>query len=82
MHERQGDEFGEPARAKLKRADELVGRYRVQSTPSVVVNGKYLTVGRMAGSVDAWFAIIEELAAREHAAGGAAAIRNGGFAYR
>ena len=54
--------------AKLKRADELVQRYRVQSTPSVVVNGKYLTVGRMAGSVEAWFAIIEDLAAREHAA--------------
>jgi protein dithiol oxidoreductase (disulfide-forming) len=61
--------------AKLKRAEELVGRYRVQSTPSVVVNGKYLTVGRMAGSVEAWFAIIEELAAREHAASGAAAAR-------
>jgi protein dithiol oxidoreductase (disulfide-forming) len=54
--------------AKLKRAAELVPRYRVQSTPSVVVNGKYLTVGRMAGSVEAWFAIIDELAAREHAA--------------
>jgi protein dithiol oxidoreductase (disulfide-forming) len=59
--------------AKLKRADELVQRYRVQSTPSVVVNGKYLTVGRMAGSVEAWFAIIEDLAAREHAAAGSAA---------
>ena len=54
--------------AKLKRAEELVQRYRVQSTPSVVVNGKYLTVGRMAGSVEAWFAIIDDLAAREHAA--------------
>lgn len=54
--------------AKLKRADELVQRYRVQSTPSVVVNGKYQTTGRMAGSVEAWFAIIDELAAREHAA--------------
>ena len=58
---------------KLKRAEELVQRYRVQSTPSVVVNGKYLTVGRMAGSVEAWFAIIEDLAAREHAAAGSAA---------
>ena len=58
--------------AKLKRAEELVQRYRVQSTPSVVVNGKYLTVGRMAGSVEAWFAIIEDLAAREHAAAGTA----------
>ncbi len=53
--------------AKLKRAAELVQRYRVQSTPTVIVNGKYQTVGRMAGSVEAWFAIIDELAAREHA---------------
>ena len=59
--------------AKLKRADELVQRYRVQSTPTVIVNGKYQTVGRMAGSVEAWFAIIEDLAAREHAAAGSAA---------
>jgi protein dithiol oxidoreductase (disulfide-forming) len=58
---------------KLKRAEELVERYRVQSTPTVVVNGKYQTVGRMAGSVEAWFAIIDELAAREHAAPGGAA---------
>jgi len=59
--------------AKLKRAEELVQRYRVQSTPSVVVAGKYLTVGRMAGSVDAWFAIINDLAAREHAAASSSA---------
>jgi thiol:disulfide interchange protein DsbA len=52
--------------AKLKRAEELVRRYRVQSTPTVVVNGKYLTGGQMAGSYDAWFAIIDDLAAREH----------------
>jgi thiol:disulfide interchange protein DsbA len=58
--------------AKLKRAGELVQRYRVQSTPTVVVNGKYQTVGRMAGSVEAWFAIIDDLAAREHAAGSTA----------
>ena len=56
---------------KLKRAEELVGRYRVGSTPTVVVNGKYLTTGSQAGSYDRWFAIIEELAAREHAAAGA-----------
>ena len=59
--------------AKLKRADELVERYRVQSTPSVIINGKYQTVGRMAGTVEAWFAIIDDLAAREHAAAGSAA---------
>jgi thiol:disulfide interchange protein DsbA len=61
--------------AKLKRAEDLVRRYRVPATPSVVVNGKYLTQGSQAGSYEAWFAIIEDLAAREHAAasGGAPA---------
>jgi len=54
--------------AKVKRAGELVGRYRVQSTPTVVINGKYLSGGQQAGSYEAWFAIIEDLAAREHAA--------------
>jgi thiol:disulfide interchange protein DsbA len=53
---------------KLKRAEELIGRYRVESTPTVVVNGKFLTQGRQAGSYDAWFAIIDDLAARERAA--------------
>ena len=59
--------------AKLKRAEELIGRYGVESTPSVVVNGKYLATGRMAGTYEAWFAIVDELAAREHAAAGSAA---------
>ena len=55
---------------KVKRAEELIGRYRVESTPTVVVNGKFLTQGRLAGSYGAWFAIIDDLAAREHAAAG------------
>ena len=59
--------------AKVKRADELVRRYRVQSTPTIVINGKYLSGGQQAGSYEAWFAIIDELAAREHAAAGSAA---------
>jgi thiol:disulfide interchange protein DsbA len=58
--------------AKMKRAEELVRRYRVQGTPAVVVNGKYNTGGQMAGSYEAWFAIIDDLAAREHAAAGSA----------
>jgi thiol:disulfide interchange protein DsbA len=55
---------------KLKRAEELIRRYRVQSTPTVVVNGKYVTTGSQAGSYDAWFAIVDDLAAREHAGAG------------
>jgi thiol:disulfide interchange protein DsbA len=56
--------------AKLKRADELIRRYRANSTPTVIVNGKYVTTGSQAGSYDAWFAIIDDLAAREHGAAG------------
>jgi thiol:disulfide interchange protein DsbA len=54
--------------AKVGRAQDLIKRYRVPSTPSVVVNGKYLTNGSMAGSYETWFAIIEELIAKERAA--------------
>jgi len=59
--------------SKLKRAEELIERYRVESTPTVVVNGKYVATGRMAGTYEAWFAIIDDLAAREHAAAGGSA---------
>lgn len=52
--------------AKMKHAEELVKRYGVTSTPTVVVNGKYLTNGSMAGTYPRWFAIIESLAASEH----------------
>lgn len=54
--------------AKMQRAKELVTRYDIAETPSVVVNGKYLTRGPLAQSYDRWFAIIDELAARERAA--------------
>jgi thiol:disulfide interchange protein DsbA len=54
--------------AKVKRADELIERYRAGSTPTIVINGKYTTMGRQAGTYEAWFAIIDDLAARERAA--------------
>lgn len=53
---------------KVQRAKDLVMRYRVSGTPGIVVNGKYLTSGSMAGSYERWFAIIDELAAVEWAA--------------
>jgi thiol:disulfide interchange protein DsbA len=52
----------------VTRAGDLVQRYNVRSTPSVVVNGKYLTNGAMAGTYEQWFAIIDELIASERAA--------------
>ncbi|HEU4619582.1 MAG TPA: thiol:disulfide interchange protein DsbA/DsbL [Gammaproteobacteria bacterium] len=53
-------------RAKMQHADDLIERYGVTGTPSLVVNGKYLTMGSMAGSYERWFAIVDELAKREH----------------
>jgi protein dithiol oxidoreductase (disulfide-forming) len=51
--------------AKLQRADELTRRYRVSSTPSVVVNGKYVTNATMAGGYPALLELINDLAASE-----------------
>ena len=54
--------------AKVSRAQDLVKRYKVPGTPAIVVAGKYLTSGAMAGNYESWFAIVDELAAKEHAA--------------
>lgn len=51
--------------AKVQRADELARRYRVSSTPSIVINGKYLTNATMAGGYPALLELINELAASE-----------------
>jgi thiol:disulfide interchange protein DsbA len=52
--------------AKLQRADELSRRYQVSSVPSIVVNGKYVTDGGMAGGYEPLLELIDELAASEH----------------
>ena len=51
--------------SKLARAADLNKRYRITSTPTVVVNGKYVTDAGMAGSEDKLFEVITALAARE-----------------
>ena len=51
--------------SKLARAADLNKRYRITSTPTVVVNGKYVTDAGMAGSEDKLFEVINALAARE-----------------
>ena len=55
--------------AKLQRADELSRRYRIQSVPTIIVNGKYTTDGEQAGSYDDLLALIDELTAAERAGG-------------
>ncbi len=52
---------------RLQRAKDLVARYRVPETPSIVVNGRYLSRGELAQTYENWFAIIDELAAVEWA---------------
>jgi thiol:disulfide interchange protein DsbA len=55
--------------SKLARATDLNKRYRITSTPTVVVNGKYVTDASMAGGEDKLFEVINALAAREKPAG-------------
>jgi protein dithiol oxidoreductase (disulfide-forming) len=52
--------------SKLQRADFLNRRYRIESVPTVVVNGKYKTDLGMAGGEPQLFSLIGELAASEH----------------
>lgn len=52
--------------SKLQRADFLNKRYRIQSVPTVIVNGKYSTDVGAAGGENQLFALIGELAAHEH----------------
>ena len=51
--------------SKLARAADLNKRYRITSTPTVVVNGKYVTDAGMAGGEDKLFEVINTLIARE-----------------
>ena len=51
--------------SKLARAVDLNKRYRITSTPTVVVNGKYVTDASMAGGEEQLFQLINQLAARE-----------------
>jgi len=55
--------------SKLARAADLNKRYRITSTPTFIVNGKYVTDAGMAGSEDKLFEVINALAAKEKPAG-------------
>lgn len=52
-------------KSQVNRADELSIRYGVNSTPTLVIAGKYRTGVGEAGSYERLFALIEALAARE-----------------
>lgn len=55
--------------SKLARAADLNKRYRISSTPTVVINGKYVTDVGMAGGEEKLFELISALAAKEKPAG-------------
>ena len=50
--------------SKLKRAEDLNRRYKVTGTPTVVVNGKYVTDVRWRAAKQP-FQVINDLAAKE-----------------
>jgi thiol:disulfide interchange protein DsbA len=52
--------------SELLRAEDLVLRYRVQTVPSVVINGKYKTDVAKAGNAANLIQLIDDLAASEH----------------
>jgi len=51
--------------SKLKRAKNLTQRYRIQSVPIIVTNGKYLTTGPEVKNFEDMLAVTEELIERE-----------------
>ncbi len=55
--------------SKLARAADLNKRYRIASTPTVVINGRYVTDVAMAGGEEQLFELINTLASREKPAG-------------
>jgi thiol:disulfide interchange protein DsbA len=51
--------------SKILQAEDLNKRYKITGTPTIVVNGKYVTDVGMAGDEDKLFQVVNELAARE-----------------
>jgi hypothetical protein len=54
--------------AKLQRADELNRRYRIESVPTVVVNGKYTSDAPQVGSYEELLELVDELVRAEREA--------------
>jgi thiol:disulfide interchange protein DsbA len=51
--------------SKIMKAEDLNRRYKITGTPTVIVNGKYVTDISMAGSEDRLFEVINALVAKE-----------------
>lgn len=59
------DSFG--VGAKVKRATELTDQYKINSTPSYAIAGKYVTSPGMTGTYESAIALIKDLVAKEAA---------------
>jgi protein dithiol oxidoreductase (disulfide-forming) len=55
-----------PVDMDMQKADQLVQRYRVEGVPTFVVNGKFITDVRSAGSPEHLMSLVADLAAQEH----------------
>lgn len=55
---------------RMRRDDYLIHRYQVISTPTIVVDGKYLTNAVMAGGMDQLLPVVDFLIAKQKAARG------------
>jgi thiol:disulfide interchange protein DsbA len=71
-HDVSSDDFKKtfrsfPVETKLKKAKNLTQRYRVQSVPLLIVNGKYVTTGPGIKDFDDMISVANELIAREQA---------------
>jgi len=51
--------------ASIQRDKKLTQGYQVSGVPTVIVNGKYNTGGRMAGTMDTWVQILDYLTDKE-----------------
>ena len=51
--------------SKIMRAEDMNRRYKITGTPTVIVNGKYVTDVGMAGSEEKLFQVINALVAKE-----------------
>ena len=56
---------GPTVQAALRRADELVRRYNVDSVPRIVINGKYQSDVGMAGGAEPLLQLVDDFAATE-----------------
>lgn len=54
--------------SKIMKAEDLNRRYKITGTPTVIVNGKYVTDVSMAGGEDKLFEVINALVAKEKSA--------------